>query len=188
MQNTMINISSVNRKELAGYYINQAIQYMVLEANQMRLEKIIGFLRAAAVATGPNTMMYSEIVNVINDLKDQSTRLRLNAYQAWFMVSQITTKMRSSNQMLKEFMLNLKTIDVLQYLIVPEERELNTEKLIQAEQLLNFDKILEVKEQTFKNNQEFKDSQKSYFNFLSQEKTIHVFEINLNGKIILFLI
>ena len=172
----------MNRKELAGFFINQTIQYMVLNATSLRLTKILAPLRAAAVSTGANTMMYTEIINVINDLKNQATQLKLNAYQAWFMVSQITTKMRSSNQMLKEFMLNLKTLDVLKYLIVPEEREPNTEKLIQAEQLLNFDKILEVKEQTFKNNQEFKDRQRSFFNLLSQEKTIHVFEFNLNGK------
>ena len=161
---------------------------MVLNATKIRLEKILAWLRAAAVATGANTMMFTEIVNVINDLKDQSTQLRLDAYQAWFLVSQITTKMRSTNQMLKEFMLNLKTLDVLKYLVVPEERERDTDLLVQAEELLNFDKILEVKEQTFKNNQAFKDRQRSFFNLASQEKTIHVFEINLNGKIFLKII
>ena len=172
----------VNRKELAGYFINQAIEHLVFNADNIRFEKIVVYLRAAATAAGTNSFMYTEIINVINDLKNLAVKLELKAYTVWFMISQISVKMRSTNQVLREFMINLKILKILNYLVVPEEKENSTLHLIQGERVLAFERIQTEKEAKFKTTQIFKDRQRSFINLASQEKTIHVFEINLNGK------
>ena len=168
---------------MAGYFINQALQYITINADKARFEVIIEKLRAAAIAAGQNTMTYQEVINVINDMKRSAEKLQLTCNISWFMIANITAKMRSSNQPMKEFMMNLKHLGVTEYLISPIEAEKTTASLIQGELQLEWDTLQSNKEKIFPNHQHFKDRQRSIFVLVSQDKTNHVFEINLNGKI-----
>ena len=82
---------------MAGYFINQALQYITINADKARFEVIIEKLRAAAIAAGQNTMTYQEVINVINDMKSLAEKLQLTCNISWFMIANITSKMRSSN-------------------------------------------------------------------------------------------
>ena len=97
---------------------------VVLSADKMQYHLIIESLRAAATAAGPNTMIYQEIIDVINSLKKIAQDLELTAEKVWKLVTSITTKQRCSNQCLKEFMLNLKKLGVLNYRIPITEHDL----------------------------------------------------------------
>ena len=176
-------IISVNRKDMAGYFINQAIQYVTINADKIRFETIINKLRTAAIAAGQNTMTYQEVVGAINDMKSLSEKLQLTCSLIWFMITNISTKMRSSNQPMKEFMMNLKHLGVTEYLVLPKEAEQTTATLIQGEKQLEWDKLQANKEKIFANHQQLKDRQRSIFMLVSQDKTNHVFEINLNGNL-----
>ena len=118
---------------MAGYFINQTLQYITINADKIRFNTIITKLRAAAIAAGQNSMTYQEVLNVINDMKRMSEKLDLTCNLVWFMIANITTKMRSSNQPMKEFMMNLKHLGVTDYLVVPSEAEQTTTTLIQGE-------------------------------------------------------
>ena len=118
---------------MAGYFINQTLQYITINADKIRFNTIITKLRAAAIAAGQNSMTYQEVLNVINDMKRMSEKLDLKCNLVWFMIANITTKMRSSNQPMKEFMMNLKHLGVTDYLVVPSEAEQTTTTLIQGE-------------------------------------------------------
>ena len=77
----------VCRKELAGHFLQQAAQYMVLNVDAIKLESVWEHLRAAATAAGPNTNLYTEIIESINDMKSDAEMRTLTAHKAWIMVS-----------------------------------------------------------------------------------------------------
>ena len=172
----------VNRKDLAGYFINQVVEMTVMEAEKMKYHLIIEKLRAAATAAGPNTMMYQEIMDVINSTKISAAKVELNAENIWKLVTSINTRQRTNNQCLKEFMLNLKKIGALDYLIPITEHEKSPKSLFQGEVMINYDEYLINIDGKFHRDTEFKSAQKSVLLLDSKEKTIYVFEINLNGK------
>ena len=176
-----LTFNSVNRKDLAGYFINQTVEMIVFGAEKMKYHLIIETLKAAASAAGPNTMIYQEIMDVINSMKIAAAKLELTADGVWKLVTSINTKVRTDNQCLKEFMLNLKKLGVLDYLIPITEHERSTKGLFQGEVFINYDQYLSNIENKFPKASAFKDKQKSFLLLDSKEKTIYVFEINLNG-------
>ena len=129
-------------------------------------------------------MIYQEIIDVINSLKKIAQDLELTAEKVWKLVTSITTKQRCSNQCLKEFMLNLKKLGVLNYRIPITEHEVTTKNLFQGEIIVDYDKYILAINEKFSRTDQFKQEQKSKFQLNSQEKTIHVFEFNLNGKFV----
>ena len=176
----MLKFYLVNRKELSGYFINKTIEYMVLGLENLKLRIIIEKLKAAATAAGPNTMCYQEIIQTINDLKQAAAECKLTAKLAWKLVTSITTKQRNTNQCMKEFVMNLQRLGALDYLLEFEEHETSTKNLFQGEILVDWDMFLDNSSKMSKLEKERR--QKSLFMMVSYEKTINVFEFNLNGE------
>ena len=156
---------------------------IVFGAEKMKYHLIIETLKAAAAAAGPNTMIYQEIMDVINTIKIAAAKVELTADRMWKLVTSINTRIRTDNQCLKEFMLNLKKLGVLDYLIPITEHERSTKGLYQGEVFINYDEYLTNIDVKFPKAGDFKDKQKSFLTLDSKEKTIYVFEINLNGKL-----
>ena len=154
----------------------------VFEADKMKYHLTIEKLRSAATAAGPNTMMYQEIMDVINSIKIEAGKVELTAEKVWKLVTGINTRARTNNQCLKEFMLNLKKLGALDYLIPITEKDRSTKDLFQGEIMINYDEYQINIDMKFHRDSEFKSKQKSMLLLDSKEKTIYVFEFNLNGK------
>ena len=82
----MLNHRLVRRKDLASHFLQRTVQYILLNAEELRIESIWELLRGAAAAAGPNSTLYAEIIEVINDMKDGAAKHTLSAYQTWLMV------------------------------------------------------------------------------------------------------
>ena len=116
---------------------------MILNADQMKIEVIWEMLRGAASAAGPNTTCYTEIIEVINDMKNESAQRMLTAHKAWVMVSCLANRdlnARATTNIMTEFMNNLKRMQATQYVLVPERKE-DESQLFQAENKFNWNML-----------------------------------------------
>ena len=155
---------------------------MVLNADQMKLESIWELLRGAAAAAGPNTNLYAEIIEVINDMKHDSASHCLTAFKAWIMVSclanrDITTP--GTNSIMNNFMVNLKRFYALEYVLVPTRKAADA-ALFQCEKRYNWDMLLRSRDKP-KGLCPVVEN-KSMLRNKSNDRAAMVFEVNANGK------
>ena len=116
----------VRRRDIAAHFLQRAAQYMLLNAEAIKLESVWELLRAAAAAAGPNTNLYHEIIETINVMKSDAVRHALHAFKAWLLVSYLVNKdthMPGTNSIMINFMLNLHRQRLLEYVLVPTEKE-----------------------------------------------------------------
>ena len=156
---------------------------MVLNADQMKIESIWELLRGAAAAAGPNTNLYSEIIEVINEMKDGSARHTLTAYKAWIMVSCLANRdiqMPGTNAILINFMVNLKRLYALDYILVPVTKVTDA-ALFQAEKRFHWNMLARSRENPCQIKPAIEN--KSIFSNKCNQNSAMIFEINANGKI-----
>ena len=103
----------VRRRDLALHYLQQAVQYILLNGDKLKIESIWELLRPAATAAGPNTNLYAEIIETINTMKTDSAKRNLTAYKAWIMVSCLASReegYRGVSTIMTNFMVNMHRI------------------------------------------------------------------------------
>ena len=153
---------------------------MMLNADSMKIEAIWELLRPAATAAGPNTNLFAEIVETINSMKLDAARGHLTAYKAWAMVLGLCTRENGClgvNTLQSSFMVNLKRIGFLDYLLVPSQHQEDAE-LFQCENKFDWDMLLTTKSKMAKSTQE----NKSTFLKKSMDHSEHIFEVNSKGN------
>ena len=134
----------MKRREVANHFLLEACQYIVLNAADFKIEVIWEMLRAAAAAAGPNTNLYAEIIETINDLKQYSSQRVLTAHTAWMMVSGLSTRthgQQGTNPVMINFMTNMKRVNMTDYLLVPEITEEQDALLFQGEKRFYFNRL-----------------------------------------------
>ena len=140
---SIYHIVLVPRRHLAGHFLQLAAQYMLLNADSIKIEAIWELLRPAATAAGPNTNLFAEIVETINRMKEEASKCNLKAYEAWVMVVALCTREQGSagvNTLQSNFMINLKRTGFLDYLLVPTEH--NDDQLFQCEIPFDWDMLI----------------------------------------------
>ena len=180
----ILPVLGIRRKELATHFIQRTLQYMILNAEQMKIEAIWELLKGAAAAAGPNTTLYGEIVEVINDMKEGAAKHSLTAYQAWVMVSSVANRdiqMPGTNLIMLNFMVNLKRFYALDYILVPTEKSEDA-LLIQSEKRFNWNMLAKSRAEPGKVNPAVEN--RSTLLNKSNDHAALIFEINANGKFI----
>ena len=155
---------------------------MLLNADSIKFEAILELLRPAATAAGPNTNLYAEIVETINSMKNDSANCNLTAYKAWVMVVSLCTREQGSagvNTLQSNFMMSLKRIGFLDYLVIPNENQ-NDAQLFQCENQFNWDTLATNRARI--SGSSAKPVNESIFLKKSMDRTEHIFEINSKGN------
>ena len=122
----------------------ETCQYIVLNATEFKIDTVWEMMRAAAAAAGPNTNLYAEIIETINDLKHYSARRMLTAHTAWMMVSGLSTRthgQQGANTLMTNFMVNLKRVGGTDYLLIPTSTEESDDRLFQGEKRFHWTQL-----------------------------------------------
>lgn len=167
---------------MASHFLQRTVQYVLLNAEELRIESIWELLRGAAAAAGPNSTLYGEIIEVINDMKDGAAKHTLTAYQTWIMISCLANRdlhQPGTNLVMINFMVNLKRLQALDYVLVPTQKEKEA-LLFQREN--RFDWNMLAKSQAKSSKNDFLMENKSILTNKSRDNSILIFEINANGK------
>ena len=158
---------------------------MLLNADAIKIESVWELMRPAATAAGPNTNLYAEIVEVINSMKVDAAKRNLTAYKAWLLVAGLCTREHGCsgiNTLQSNFMLNLKRIGMLNYMLVPTEHQ-HGDMLFQAEEHFDWDLLTKSRNKTSSLFPCIEN--KTTFLKKSQDRTEHIFEINSKGKLVI---
>ena len=179
-----LKIILVRRNELAHHFIQRAGQYMVLNADQIKIESVLEMLRGAASAAGPNTTLYAEILEVINDMKFDAMQKSLTAFKAWRMVAGLANNrahLPGVNSTMTSFMINLKRIGALSYMLVPSDKE-DEGLLFQNEKRFNWNMLARSRASMEQITLNPGAENNSMLTKTACDGSIFIFEVNMQGK------
>ena len=118
--NTFIPVSN---SDAATHFAGQLVEYIVLHAANLNYELVLVKLRAVAMAWGPGTKGYEEVISIINMIKEECENHTLTPSRTWLLVKSILTNGKHLTQELVTFMDNLEANAVLSYLMVMDVPE-----------------------------------------------------------------
>ena len=100
---------------------------MVFNANNMDLQRIIKMLRDVAFALSPSSKGYDEMMNILNQIKEEASHHLLTAARAWMLVKSVIENDKLLCSI--SFMDNLEVNKILTYLLVLKEAEKSNDLL-----------------------------------------------------------
>ena len=114
---------------MAHYFAAQLVQYVVLNAHDIKFEPLMLKLRAVALAWGPATTGYEQAVAIINMIKEEIFNCTLTPARVWLLIKSIVPSGKHLTEELVTFMDNLENNAVLTYLVIMEFAENPTQLL-----------------------------------------------------------